>query len=206
MKTQRFLAHFVGFILIVGVVAIVEFLMGRIWYCKCGYVLWWYGDTNGPGNSQHISDWYTLSHFIHGILFYGILHVISKWIGKRKMLRGEVVLPGGHAISLGTRFLLALGLEGAWEILENTPFIINRYRSVTLAHDYIGDSILNSVMDVVTAGLGFLFSRKVSVKLLIVLCIALEVLAAYYVRDNLTLNVIMLLYPMEAIKTWQMGI
>lgn len=206
MKIRSFLAHLSALIIIAGIVALVEFLMGRIWYCKCGYVAFWYGDTNGPGNSQHISDWYTLSHFIHGILFYGFLHVISKWLGKRKMLRGEVVLPGGHALSLTTRFAFALAIEGAWEILENTPFIINRYRSVTLAHDYIGDSILNSVMDVVTAGLGFLFSRKVSVKLLVALCIALEIMAAYYVRDNLTLNVIMLIYPLEAIKTWQMGI
>lgn len=207
MKNLKpYLPHIVAFAIIVIGTVLIEYAMGRILFCKCGYVSFWYGDTNGPGNSQHITDWYSFSHLIHGFLFYGFLHLVSKWIGKRKMRRGEAVLPGGHALSMSTRLVWAVGIEAGWELLENSSFIIDRYRAVTLANDYIGDSILNSVVDIFTAGLGFLMARRLPVTLSIVLIITLEVFAAYFVRDNLTLNVIMLLFPLEAVKNWQMGL
>ncbi len=187
-KIRFFSPHILSFFIIILAVALIEFAMGRLWICKCGYVSLWYGNTNGAGNSQHITDWYSLSHFIHGILFYGFLYLVARKLPVR------------------TRFILAVLMEAVWEIFENSAFTINRYRTSTAALDYYGDSILNSVLDVVTCSLGFLLARKISWKKAVVLIIALELLAAYVVRDNLTLNVIMLIYPFESIKMWQLGV
>ncbi len=183
---------------VLTITGLIEYLIGRIPYCSCGYIQFWYGDTNGPGNSQHITDWYSFSHFIHGLLFFGITHVISRYTGRKKGLE--------HRWSLGTRFVIAITLEALWELLENSPFVINRYRTATLAHDYEGDSILNSLVDIVTCGIGFICAKKIPVWMTVALIITLEVFAAYFVRDNLTLNIIMLLYPLEAVKLWQMGL
>lgn len=195
---KKYSPHLLALFTILFITGILEHLMGRIAYCSCGYIQFWYGDTNGPGNSQHITDWYSFSHFIHGLLFYGLTHVLSRFLGKKKGME--------HKWSLGTRFIIAVILEALWEILENSPFIINRYRTATLAHDYEGDSILNSLLDIITCGIGFIFARKIPVWLTVALIITLEVFAAYFVRDNLTLNIIMLIYPLESIKLWQMGL
>ncbi len=187
-KLRTFAPHILSFLIIILAVALVEFSMGRLWICKCGYVSLWYGNTNGSGNSQHITDWYSFSHFVHGILFYGFLYLVARKLPVR------------------TRFILAVLMEAAWEILENSAFTINRYRTSTAALDYYGDSILNSILDVVTCSLGFLLARKISWKMAVVLIIVLEFFAAYFVRDNLILNVIMLIYPFESIKMWQLGV
>jgi hypothetical protein len=121
------------------------------------------------------------------MLFYGFLFIFAKKLPMR------------------TRFIIAVLMEAIWEIFENSTYTINRYRTETAALDYYGDSILNSVVDIVTCSLGFLLTRKISVKMSIVLIIILELFALYFVRDNLTLNVIMLIYPIEAIKVWQLG-
>lgn len=184
-KLRSWLPHITVFLIIVAVSALVEFLMGRQWICKCGYVSLWYGDINGPGNSQHIADWYSFSHFIHGFVFYGFLHLVARKLPMR------------------TRLILAVLLEAAWEIFENTPYTIDRYRTATIALDYYGDSILNSMLDIVTCAVGFLVARKLPLTLSITLIIVLEVFAVYFVRDNLTLNIIMLVYPLESIKDWQ---
>jgi hypothetical protein len=186
-KLKKLSPHISAFLIILIATALIESAMGRIWICKCGYISLWYGNTNGSGNSQHITDWYSFSHFIHGMLFYGLLHVFAKKLPMR------------------TRFIIAVLMEAVWEIFENSSYTINRYRTATAALDYYGDSILNSVVDIITCSLGFLLTRKISAKLSVVLIIVLELFALYFVRDNLTLNIIMLIHPVEAIKVWQLG-
>jgi Protein of unknown function (DUF2585) len=171
--------------LITACAAGIERFNGRIYMCKCGYVKLWEGAVNSPGNSQHIADWYSLSHIIHGFIFYGLTKLVaSHW-------------------STTTRLALATLIECGWEVLENSSFIINRYREATISLDYFGDSILNSVCDVACMLLGFVLASHVPVRLTIAAAIAMELLALYVIRDNLTLNVVMLLHPIEAIKNWQ---
>ncbi|MCV3767442.1 DUF2585 domain-containing protein [Rhizobium sp. TRM95796] len=188
-STRRHLFLGLGLIaLIILVQVIVERLMGRVWLCECGVVKLWEGEVHSSGNSQQIADWYTPSHIIHGFLFYGL---------------GFLVL---RRAPLSLRLGLAGLIEAGWELLENSPVIIERYRSATMAYDYMGDSILNSGMDTVWMTLGFLAAWKLPVKVTIALAIAAEIATGILIRDNLTLNVIMLIYPIEAIKVWQGGI
>ena len=172
---------------IVAATAAIELGMGRIPICKCGYVKVWHGVVMSSENSQHLSDWYTFSHIIHGMAFYAIL-----WIWARRL-------------PIGARFVTAVGLEAAWEILENTPMVINRYRETTIALDYFGDSVLNSVADIGAMTAGFWLASLAPVTLSLGLAIAMELFVGFMIRDNLTLNIIMLLYPIDAIKRWQGG-
>lgn len=173
--------------LIVCATVLVLLLLGRTLICTCGTVKLWHGEVFSSENSQHIADWYSPSHFVHGILFYGLL----AWLAGR--------------LSIGVRFNLAVLAEAGWEILENTDFIIKRYRELTVSFDYFGDSIINSVSDIGFMSAGFLLAWRVPVRVSILVAIALELLAGFVIRDNLTLNIIMLLFPVDAIKTWQMG-
>ena len=174
---------------VIAVAAVVLLAMGRVPICTCGYVKPWHGVVASAENSQHISDWYTFSHIIHGFGFYFLF-----WLLGRR--RGWPV---------GLRLVLAVLLESGWEILENTPMVINRYRSTTIALDYYGDSVLNSVCDILSMVLGFFLAMRLPVWLIITLTIVMEVAVAYWIRDNLTLNIIQLLYPVEAILKWQQG-
>jgi Protein of unknown function (DUF2585) len=176
---------------LIALFALILFMMGRLPICKCGTIRLWVGNVMSNETSQQISDWYTFSHIIHGFLFYGALWSLAKLIGLR--------------FSLGIALLIAILVEGGWEILENTDMIINRYREATISLDYFGDSILNSVSDILSMCLGFFLARVLPVSVTVALAIAMELIVGYLIHDNLTLNIIMLLYPLDWIKAWQAG-
>ncbi|XOC79240.1 DUF2585 domain-containing protein [Microvirga sp. M2] len=177
--------------LVAGTAAIL-LAMGRTPICTCGYVELWHGVVHDSGNSQHLMDWYTPSHVIHGFLFY-----FGTWLIGR--LRGQ-------RLPLGVAFLLALGLEAAWEIVENTDMVIDRYRATNIALDYYGDSVINSVSDISFMALGFFLARAFPVGLTVAAAVLMELFVGYWIRDNLALNIIMLIYPVEAIDRWQSAI
>ena len=167
-------------------VAEIELMMGREPMCTCGFISLWHGPVDSQ-NSQQISDWYTFTHVLHGIGFYALLFLV------------------GRRLPVPVRLLIAVFLEGAWEIAENSPFIIDRYRTATVSLDYYGDSIVNSVSDVVAMMLGFWMARRFPVWVTAAFVVAVEILLAVIIRDNLTLNIIMLVHPIDAIKQWQLG-
>jgi hypothetical protein len=161
--------------------------IGREPICKCGYVKLWHGQVVSSENSQHISDWYTPSHVIHGFLFFGAL-----WLVARRL-------------AFGWRLAIATLVEAAWEILENSDAVIERYRSVTISLDYYGDSVLNVVADISAMILGFWLASRLPVWATVALIILFEAVTIWLIRDGLALNVLMLLYPLDGVGEWQAG-
>ena len=167
--------------------AAIELAMGRHPICTCGTIDLWVGARDSPKTSQMLADWYSLSHIVHGLLCY-----VALWLIFRRW-------------PVEWRFVTAVLIEAAWEVTENTPFVIDRYRATTAAVGYTGDSVLNSLSDIVMMSLGFAIARKLPVWTSIALLIALEVIPLFAIRDNLTLNVIALIAPNEALQAWQAG-
>lgn len=161
--------------------------MGRPLICTCGSVKLWVGAVHSADNSQHLVDWYSPSHLIHGILFYAL-----GWLVLRRFSHGE-------------RLVAAVAIEAAWELVENSKFIIDRYREATIALGYTGDSVINSLADIGWMVVGFLLARRLPVWGSVALAVGLELLALWAIRDNLTLNVLMLLWPIDAVRDWQAG-
>jgi len=166
--------------------------LGQPFLAASGQILWWVGSPVSPDTSQQLSDWYSFSHLIHGLIFFGALHVLAP------------------RLPLGARLLIAIAVEIAWEITENSPAVIQHYRQQALAAGYVGDSILNSVCDTVMMSLGFFLASKARARYVVALALALEIFTALSIRDNLTLNVFNLIAPsgwapVRAIHDWQAG-
>jgi len=174
-----------AFIIVLTLTGGSEMLLGRSLFGPDNRFGWWEGDIWSSENSQRLADPYSFSHIGHGLIFYAIL-----WLVMRKL-------------PVRRRLLLALILEAGWEILENSPLIINRYRAVTISLGYVGDSVLNSMSDILMMTSGFVFAARMRPGLSVLLLVLMEAGCAFWVRDNLTLNVIMLIHPVEAIRHWQ---
>ncbi|MGX7894549.1 DUF2585 family protein [Tsuneonella sp. HG222] len=173
--------------------AAILLAMGRNPICECGTVKLWHGVVQSSENSQHVTDWYAPSHFTHGLIMYFVAWLLwRRW----KLFGGR---PARWALPI------AVVVEAAWEVLENTPMVIDRYRAVTASFGYSGDSVLNSVSDIGWMTIGFLAASRLPAWSSVALALFLELLTLWIIRDNLTLNVVMLLWPVEAIRQWQAG-
>ena len=175
-------------VVVVAATAVVLRLQGRLWWCACGGWNLWSSDVWSSHNSQHLFDPYSFTHVLHGVVFAGVL----RWLCPR--------WPTTWRLSL------AVVAECLWEILENSSFVIDRYRNSTMSLDYIGDSVVNSLGDILTCALGFLLARRIGIWRSIVFFLVIEVLLLFWIRDNLFLNVVMLIHPFDAVKAWQMGL
>ena len=172
---------------IVVAAALAELAMGRSALCPCAHVALWHGVVQSNENSQQLTDWYSFSHIIHGFLFFG-----ATWLALRRA-------------PVAARLCAAVAIEATWEVLENSPIIIDRYRAVTMAFGYSGDSILNSMSDIGWMVIGFLLASRLPVWASVALAVALELFTLAMIRDNLTLNILMLVWPIPSIAAWQAG-
>ena len=171
--------------------ALIEAGMGRHFFSTSGKLLLWVNSTTSSETSQQFFDWYSVTHVLHGMIMYAVIRGLGSW---RK---------GG--LALGTVLLMTVAIESAWEILENSSLVINRYREATIALGYTGDTILNSMMDIGCCALGCVMAWRIPAWLTVSLAVGSEIVLAILIRDNLTLNVLMLLWPVDAVKHWQMG-
>lgn len=158
---------------------------GRLWLCDCGHVRVWVGNAWSAETSQQLFDPYSFTHVLHGLAFCGLLALLLPRVNWR------------------WRFVLAVAAESLWEIIENTDFVIRRYREATAALGYTGDTILNSLGDVTACALGFLIARRLGWVRSAIIFAATELFLLFWIRDSLTLNIILLLYPSEKLRAWQ---
>lgn len=174
-----------GIVVTILATAGILLAMGRSPICTCGTIKLWHGVIQSTDNSQHIADWYSFSHLVHGFIFYGLTHLALR--------RSPLAL----------RLWIATLIEAGWEILENTPMIIDRYREATMAFGYSGDSVLNSLSDIAMMIVGFWLASRLRWPWVIALALAFETFTLWRIRDNLTLNIVMLVAPIDAIRDWQ---
>ena len=160
---------------------------GRQWWCACGEWNLWTSDAWGPHNSQHLLDPYSLTHVLHGLILGGVLALAAPRLRR------------------GWRLVLAVCVECAWEIFENSAFVISRYRAATASQDYQGDTVANSMGDILSCVVGFWLASRLGWWKSLVLFVAIEVLLLFWIRDNLLLNIVMLICPLKAIRVWQTG-
>ena len=172
---------------VLGAMALQLRLQGRLWICACGYVRLWFGDINAAGNSQHLFDPYSFTHVLHGFMFIAVVHLLWPHLSEAWKVAG------------------ALSFEALWEVIENSTYVIQRYRTGTISIGYTGDTILNSFGDILACALGTIVARKIGVVKTLVLAGAIEAILLLTIRDSLLLNIIMLIYPIEALKVWQAG-
>jgi hypothetical protein len=184
----RLLPAIAAAVVITAIAAGILLWMGRVPFCSCGTIKLWHSGSNDAETSQHLTDWYTYSHVLHGVIFYWVLWAV---------FRGR--------LSVAARLVIAMLLEAGWEIFENTAFVIERYRTQTISRTYTGDSVINSVGDMLAALIGFLIAARLPAWLTVALLIATEITMLVLLRDNLILNIIMLVYPLDAIRQWQAG-
>lgn len=184
LKQNRFALVTIGILFLVATVAL--WTQGRVWWCQAGDMVPWSWDIWTTHNSQHIVDPYAFTHVLHGVLEFWLIGFVF-----RKM-------------PLAWRLVLAVAIEGTWEVAENSAFIIERYRTVTLSLDYFGDSIINSIADMFCCAAGFVIAYKLRFWKSLLLFLATEAILIIWIRDSLLINIIMLIYPIEALKVWQM--
>jgi Protein of unknown function (DUF2585) len=158
--------------------------IGREPICKCGFIKLWHGQTMSSESSQHLTDWYTPSHLLHGLLFFWALSSFRR-------------------VPIGWRFLIATVVETVWEVVENSTWIIERYRAVTISLDYFGDSVINSAVDILAMAVGFFLALRLPVWASVLIVMGFELLTMWLIRDGLALNIIMLIHPLDAIREWQ---
>lgn len=186
-KTKHLRQTWISIIVLMLTAAAAEFAMGRKLWGTSGVAGLWSGDIWSSHNSQFLADPYSFTHITHGILFCGLLALAPKGLPFR------------------TRLLIAVGLESVWEVLENTNFIIELYRAETLSLNYYGDSVVNSIGDIVACMLGFFLATRLPRRVSVLATIALETLLVVWTRDNLALNILMLIHPSRAVRLWQLG-
>src|SRR3989344_3313191 len=182
---KKYKVVIIGLLFVMVIAGGIEIWYGRSLLGPDGRFGLWDGNIWGSENSQRVADAYSFSHIIHGMLFYAFL-----WLVARK-------------VPMKYRFVIALVMEALWELLENSPIIIDRYRAATIAQGYVGDSVLNSVSDIAMAGIGFVITKYSKIWVTVALIILMEVGCLFWIRDNLTLNIVMLAYPIESLKIWQ---
>jgi hypothetical protein len=167
--------------------AIILHLMDQPLWCKCGGLTPWSWDIWSSHNSQHLVDPYFFTHVLHGVVLCGLLYWLPQWVSE------------------SSRFLTAVVLEAGWEILENSPMVIERYRAATISKDYFGDSIFNSGGDLIACIVGYLLARQLGFRRSMVFFLLMEMCLLLTIRDSLLLNVLMLIWPLDAVKQWQIG-
>lgn len=183
---QRIVAALALVALLLLAVAALRY-QGRLWICSCGRVDMWSGNVDSSDNSQHLLDPYSFTHVLHGLIFYGLL----AW-----------TLP---YLALPWRLVVATGVEALWEVVENSAFVIDRYRAATLALGYTGDTIVNSLADIACMAVGFWLARRLGFRWSALVFVVTEIALVLWIRDSLILNIVMLLVPIDALKSWQLG-
>jgi len=176
----------IAFIILAAVVALD--LMGRVWWCQVGDYAPWSWVVLSRHNSQHLIDPYSFTHILHGVLEFWLIGLV---FGK---------------VPIAWRFVIAIFIESSWEVVENTNYIINRYREATISLDYYGDSIMNSLADIFCCGLGFLLAQKIRLWWSLAVFVVMEVVLLFWIRDSLLVNILMLVWPLDSVKQWQTGL